>query len=87
MILRRLKALNKLVIFWVVMALSESFTIKAQQCRSEMISTVRLAENDDLEAFASMLQSRKLLSRNKVSEHFAVKGPKCRTDDKHDKTS
>ena len=66
MILRRVTALCKLVIFWVVMGLSESFTIKAQQCRSEMISTVRLVENDYSEPCDSVLQIGHLLGSNGV---------------------
>ena len=37
---------SKLAIFWVVMALSENFTVRPRKCRC-MISTLRLDENND----------------------------------------
>ena len=37
---------SKLAIFWVVMGLSENFTVRPRKCRF-MISTLRLDENND----------------------------------------
>ena len=37
---------SKLAIFWVVMGLSENFTVRPRKCRC-MISTLRLDENND----------------------------------------
>ena len=55
----------KLAIFWVVTRCSENFTVTALNV-ALMISTVRLARNDDLEASDSIVQIGHLLGRNAV---------------------
>ena len=52
-------------IFSVVMELSENFTVERnRKCRS-MISTIRLVENNNLEACYSILQIGDYLGRNR----------------------
>ena len=54
-----------MAISWVVMRLSENFTVTALNV-ALMISIVRLARNDDLEASESSVQIGHLLDRNGV---------------------
>ena len=52
--------------FWVVMGFSENLFMLQHQNVALMISTVRLARNDDLEASDSSVQIGHLLGRNGV---------------------
>jgi len=56
----------KVAIFWVVIGLSEDLSIRPPNV-ALMISTVRLARNDDLEACDSILQIGHLLECNEVN--------------------
>ena len=49
-----------------------------------MISSIRLAENDDSNAFDSIIHIGDLLGCN---ENFIVRASKCRSDDKYHKTN
>ena len=55
----------KLAISWVVTRCSENFTVTALNV-ALMISTVRLARNDNLDASDSIVQIGHLLGRNGV---------------------
>ena len=52
-----------------------------------MISTIRLAENNDTEARDNILQIGHLFSFLVSGENFNVRAPKCRADYKQSKTS
>lgn len=66
---RCLTAFSKLSIFWVAMRLSEDFAVRASWCGSDE-SILRLAENDESEACASILQIGHHLVLNKVKGQF-----------------
>ena len=53
----------RLVIFWVVLVLSEDFTVRARKRRSD---NKRLTKNDDSQVCDVFLQIGHLLSRNGV---------------------
>ena len=54
-----------MAIFWLVMRFSENVTVTASNV-ALMISTVRIARNDDLETSDSSVQVGHLLGRNGV---------------------
>lgn len=69
MILRRLTTFYKLVFFWAVIGLSESFKVSFQNI--DLMKTLQtLKQNDDLKACDSILQIGHLLGRNGVEWRF-----------------
>ena len=48
-----------------------------------MLSTIKLAKNNDSEACDSILQIGQLWVVMALSKNFTVRGSKCHSDDKH----
>ena len=65
MIKRRVKEFWKSAISLVVMALSDNFTVAASKCRSDG-KHHKVANNDDSQTSASVLQIGHLLDRNQM---------------------
>ena len=65
MITGRVTEFCKSDIICVIMELSDNFTVRAQKCRSDLI-TIGVAENDDFAACNNIFQTGHLMSRNFV---------------------
>ena len=75
MIQRRLTEFWKSAIFFVVIALSDNFTVRAQTVVL-MVSSIAVAENDESEACDIIFQNGHLISRNLVKKNFHSKHSK-----------
>ena len=75
MIQRRLTEFWKSAIFFVVIALSDNFTVRAQTVVL-MVSSIAVAENDESEACDIIFQTGHLISRNLVKKKFHSKHSK-----------
>ena len=75
MIQRRLTEFWKSVIFFVVIALSDNFTVRAQTVVL-MVSNIAVAANDESEACDIIFQTGHLISRNLAKKNFHSKHSK-----------
>ena len=69
------------------MELSENLPVKSKKKTLLMLSTIRVAKNDDLDVSLRIFQIGYLLSCKMIRWKFHCKSSKISVYDKHDKTS
>ena len=84
---RRLTVIWKLAISWVVVELSEHFTVRAPKWRSDDKLSKASGKRWFLDVSQQFCKVVSFLVQMGLGESFTVKAPQCRSDDKQSETN